>query len=150
MKIAGVRYRDNPRVYDFDATGVELGVGDLVIVESERGLGFARVVRLREAEALPLSPQTAKDQQQERSGKQPKENAAEEEIEIEVETPGDVAAAAAAAAMAATGAAAAAPPPATDRPKQPPKGHRKVVRKATEDDLQRAEKNRAREAEAFK
>ena len=150
MKIAGVRYRDNPRVYDFDATGVELGVGDPVIVESERGLGFARVVRLREAEALPSPPQTAKDQQQERSVKQPKENAAEEEIEIEVETPGDVAAAAAAAAMAAAGAAAAAPPPETDRPKQPPKGHRKVVRKATEDDLQRAEKNRAREAEAFK
>ena len=149
MKIAGVRYRDNPRVYDFDATGVELGVGDPVIVESERGLGFARVVRLREAEALPSPPQAAKDQQQERSVKQPKENAAEEEIEIEVETPGDVAAAAAAAAMAAAGAAAAQPPE-TDRPKQPPKGHRKVVRKATEDDLQRAEKNRAREAEAFK
>ena len=35
-------------------------------------------------------------------------------------------------------------------PKPPAKGHRKVLRKATEEDLQRSEKNRAREAEAYK
>ena len=52
MKIAGVRFRDNSRVYDFDATDVEVSVGDDVIVESDRGQGFARVVRLREGDRL--------------------------------------------------------------------------------------------------
>ncbi len=48
MKIAGIRFRDNSKVYDFDASDVEISVGDRVIVESDRGQGFARVVRLNE------------------------------------------------------------------------------------------------------
>jgi len=47
MKIAGIRFRDNWKVYDFDATGLELSIGDQVIVDSDRGLGMATVVRIR-------------------------------------------------------------------------------------------------------
>ena len=52
MKIAGIRFRDNWKVYDFDATDLELSVGDSVIVDSDRGLGIATVVRIRK----PLEP----------------------------------------------------------------------------------------------
>jgi cell fate regulator YaaT (PSP1 superfamily) len=47
MKIAGIRFRDNWKVYDFDASDLELSVGDSVIVDSDRGLGMATVVRIR-------------------------------------------------------------------------------------------------------
>jgi cell fate regulator YaaT (PSP1 superfamily) len=151
MKIAGVRFRDNWRVYDFDASDIEISVGDDVIVESDRGLGFARVVRLREGEALPSVPQ----QPQEQKGREPVRKEPEptdEEIEIDVETPGDRAAAAAAAA------AGAAPAEITEEPAQerspdrprPPKGHRKVVRRATPEDRDRSDKNRGREADAMR
>jgi cell fate regulator YaaT (PSP1 superfamily) len=136
MKIAGVRFRDNWRVYDFDATSIEVKVGDDVIVESDRGQGFARVVRLREGDVLP-EPFPSGPEQKERGGGRKEAPKADEEIEIEVETPGSAAKAAQPA------------PPAT--PSRPvPKGYRKVVRSATEDDHQRAEKNRGREAEAFR
>ena len=144
MKIAGVRFRDNWRVYDFDATDVELTVGDPVIVESDRGLGFARVMRFREADELPFVAPQVQEQQPVPNGKQ-KEADTDEEIEIDIETPGDVAAAAAAAT-----ASTAVPPATTDRPKQSSKGHRKVIRKATADDIAKEEKNQEREAEALK
>jgi len=147
MKIAGVRFRDNWRVYDFDATGIDLAVGDSVIVESDRGLGFARVMRFREADELPFTPPPAQEQPPVQNGKQ-KEADEDEEVEIDVETPGDVAAAAAAAVMAT--ASTASPAPSAERPKQSSKGHRKVIRKATEDDLRKEEKNQEREDEAFK
>lgn len=132
MKIAGVRFRENWRIYDFDTTEVSVSVGDDVIVESDRGQGLARVVRLREADSLP-PPQKSEQEQKNENGQAAKKISQEqEEIEVEVETPGSLAAAAAAA------------------PKPPAKGHRKVMRKATDDDLRRAEKNRSREAEAFK
>ena len=143
MKIAGVRFRDNWRVYDFDATDIDLAVGDPVIVESDRGLGFARVMRFREADELSFAPQPAQEQPAVQNGKQ-KEADEDEEIEIDVETPGDVAAAAAAAVVGAASSA-----PAADRPKQSSKGHRKVVRKATSDDIAKEAKNQEREAEAF-
>ena len=47
MKIAGIRFRDNWKVYDFDATDLELSIGDSVIVDSDRGLAMATVVRIR-------------------------------------------------------------------------------------------------------
>ena len=144
MKIAGVRFRDNWRVYDFDATDVDLAIGDPVIVESDRGLGFARVMRFREADELPFAPPPVQEQHPVPNGKQ-KEADEDEEIEIDVETPGDVAAAAAAAVV-----VTAQPAPAADRPKPSSKGHRKVVRKATEDDIRKEGKNQEREAEAFK
>jgi cell fate regulator YaaT (PSP1 superfamily) len=134
MKIAGIRFRDNWRVYDFDASDVDIRVGDDVIVDSDRGPGFARVVRLREGDALP-EPSSSSPDQKERSGgkKEDARTEHEEEVEIEVETPGS------------------ASKEAQNVPtKQPAKGHRKVVRKATEDDQQRAAKNRGREAEAFR
>lgn len=160
MKIAGVRFRDNSRIYDFDATGVELSVNDPVIVESDRGLGFARVARLKDADELPPAPQARQEQQQDRNGKQAKPaEPEEEEIEIDIQTPGDVAAAAAAAAAAGTAGSAPSTasaeadeqmPAESERPRAQPRGHRKVIRKATEDDLRKEDKNRVREAEAFK
>jgi cell fate regulator YaaT (PSP1 superfamily) len=47
IKIAGVRFRDNWKVYDFDATDLEVAIGDKIIVDSERGQGLATVVRLK-------------------------------------------------------------------------------------------------------
>jgi len=144
MKIAGVRFRDNWRVYDFDATDIDVSVGDDVIVESDRGSGFARVVRLREGDRLPEPQQAGPEQKGREAGRKEKEAPKEEEVEveIEVETPGSIAAAAAAAATV--------PAPAAAEKPRPPKGHRKVVRKATAEDVQRADRNREREAEAFK
>jgi cell fate regulator YaaT (PSP1 superfamily) len=144
MKIAGIRFRDNWRIYDFDTTDVPVAVGDDVIVESDRGLGYARVVRLREADRLPEAPPSAPEQQKGREGgrKAPEAAPEETEIEIEVETPGDIAAAAAQA----EGAGRAEEQP-TDRPRQP-KGFRKVLRKATDEDARRMEKNLDREEEA--
>lgn len=148
MKIAGVRFRENWRVYDFDASDIEVSVGDDVIVESERGLGFARVVRLREGDELPAVPQQPPEQKGRETARKEAEPV-EEEIEIDVETPGDRAAAAAAAAT--TGAAPVDGPEGRpqDRPRQP-KGHRKVLRRATPDDRDRSEKNRTREADAMR
>ena len=57
MRITGVRFRDNWKIYDFDATEVPVSVGNRVIVDSERGVGFARVVRLREAQEPPAPAQ---------------------------------------------------------------------------------------------
>jgi len=113
MKIAGVRFRDNWKVYDFDATDIELAVGDSVIVDSDRGVGFARVVRLRgpsllDAEVIvepqPIVPEAVQDDP-------------------------------------ATVAKPAAPPA--------PKVLRKIIRKATADDIGKEEKNKARESEAY-
>jgi cell fate regulator YaaT (PSP1 superfamily) len=55
MKIAGIRFRDNWKVYDFDATDLELSIGDSVIVDSDRGLAMATVVRIRK----PAEPAVA-------------------------------------------------------------------------------------------
>jgi cell fate regulator YaaT (PSP1 superfamily) len=122
-KIAGVRFRENWKVYDFDATDLDVAVGDRVIVDSERGPGFAHVVRIRKA----LAPAVAET---------PAEPVPVPEIpdgvEIDIDDVGK---------MPAPGA-----PPAGE---QAPKGSRKILRKATEDDTAREEKNREREAEAF-
>ncbi len=148
MKIAGVRFRENWRVYDFDASDVTVSVGDDVIVESDRGLGFARVVRLRVADRLPDAPQAAPEQKGRDGGRRepPQE---EEEVEIEVETPGSLAAAAAAAEKAGEQPPEQSAEQAAQRPR-PPKGHRKVLRKATEDDHRRMEKNGERQDDAFR
>ena len=120
MRIAGVRFKDNWKIYDFDASDVEVAVNDAVIVDSERGQGFARVVRVREAEAMPVV-----EQAEEKKKPVPEE---EEEIEIDIDD-----------------AYAETPPPA----KKTAKGHRRILRKANADDLAREEKNREREKEAF-
>ncbi len=63
MKIACVRFREGCKTYDFDATGLELAAGDRVIVDTDRGLGIAYVVRLRhvEEQAAPEQPANAKE-----------------------------------------------------------------------------------------
>ncbi|MGE5174016.1 MAG: regulatory iron-sulfur-containing complex subunit RicT [Betaproteobacteria bacterium] len=56
IKIAGVRFRENWKVYDFDATDIDVAVGDRVIVDSERGQGFATVVRLKRQQEPSVPP----------------------------------------------------------------------------------------------
>ena len=84
MKIAGVRFRENWRVYDFDATDIAVSVGDDVIVESDRGQGFARVVRLREGDALPLPQKYEQEPKAQNGPSARKNNGQEQEEEIEV------------------------------------------------------------------
>lgn len=122
IKIAGVRFRENWKVYDFDASGIDLAVGDQVIVDSDRGAGFAKVVRIRKTE-IPIGAAILA---------KPEPDPSELEIEIEEETQDEEG---------------------KNRPaKKPapgPKVLRKVLRKATANDIAQEEKNRAREAEAF-
>src|SRR5574341_2539355 len=121
IKIAGVRFRENWKVYDFDATDVDVVVGDKVIVDSDRGVGFALVGRLKKA-PRPVPAPEEKPGGQEQEIELPING--EEELEPEN-------------------------PPAPSPSQQAPRGLRRVLRKATDDDLARQEKNQAREAEAF-
>ncbi len=119
IKTAGVRFRENWKVYDFDATDLELAVGDRVIVDSERGLGFAHVVRIKKSAAPPVVEPP------------PAPVLAPGELEVIDESEEK-----------ASGAAVAAQD-------QAPKVMRKILRKATEEDLAREAKNRKSEAAAF-
>ena len=84
--VVGVRYREGCKVYNFDAGEMPLEPGDIVIVDSEQGMGVAVVAgELRQEERGP-----------------------------------------------------------NDKPLK------KVLRRATEDDRRRIEKNRAMEQEAFR
>ena len=120
MTIAGVRFRENWKVYDFDSTGLEVAVGDRVVVDSERGQGFASVVRLKRLPESPAQPA-------------PEPVRMEQGLQIEEEPDADGAQAAS-----------------LDGGKPAQKGLRKVLRKATDDDLVREAKNKEREAEAFR
>lgn len=62
MKIACVRFREGCKTYDFDATGLELAAGDRVIVDTDRGLGFAHVVRLKQVERQRAPEQTSNEE----------------------------------------------------------------------------------------
>ena len=117
IKIAGVRFRENWKVYDFDATDIDVAVGDKVIVDSDRGAGFAQVVRLKKAQ-MPVPEEKSEEREQELPINGKEEHAPDN-------------------------------PPEQSATPQMPKGLRRVLRKATEDDLARQEKNQAREAEAF-
>lgn len=121
IKIAGVRFPESWKVYDFDATDVEVAVGDKVIVDSDRGVGFAQVVRIRRVQQ-PAAPA-------------PVEQEIELSIDGEEEEPLP------------ESAPESAPVPAFFR--QAPKGLRSVLRKATEEDLARQARNQTKEAEAF-
>jgi cell fate regulator YaaT (PSP1 superfamily) len=117
IKIAGVRFQENWKVYDFDAMDLDLVVGDKVIVDSDRGLGFAQVVRLKKM-PLPLDAEKTDGEEQElpvkgQEGQKPEEA-----------------------------------PPSTESG-QAAKGLRRILRKATEEDLTKQEKNRAKESDAF-
>ena len=117
IKIAGVRFRENWKVYDFDASDVEVAVGDRVIVDTDRGQGFASVVRLKSRQAQPEPPAPAPVRMEQ--GLQVEEEAVESEA------------------------------PRASGDKQEPKTLRKVLRKVTEEDRLREEKNMEREAGAF-
>ncbi len=122
MKIAGVRFRENWKVYDFDASDVDVTVGDKVIVDSERGSGFAYVVRIRRSQvsgsAEPPAPA-------------PPAPEIPEGVEFDIDE--------------AEGKGS----PEGQPRGQGPRTVRKILRKATDDDIAREEKNREREAEAF-
>ena len=45
MHVAGVTFRPAGKLYDYDAGGLVLGAGDLVIVETERGAALGTVAR---------------------------------------------------------------------------------------------------------
>jgi len=125
-KIAGVRFRENWKVYDFDAAGIDVAVGDRVIVDSDRGAGFAHVVRIRKSQA-PVVLETPAASAPAPVPEIP------EGVEIDIDDVGKIPA----------------PDASLARP-HAPKGERKILRKATDDDIAREEKNREREAEAFK
>ncbi len=116
VKIAGIRFRENWKVYDFDATDIEIGVGDRVIIDSERGQGLGVVVRLKR-QNTPSAAEPIRMEQ----GLQ-----IEEEVNPEPGQDG-----------------------LNEADKQAPKTLRKVLRKATEEDLVREQKNVDRESEAF-
>jgi len=123
LKIAGVRFRENWKVYDFEATDIDVAVGDRVIVDSDRGPGFAHVVRIRRSrENVTVLPPSA-----------PAQPVLEQGLEVEVEEEEKQ--------------QAAAPPARTQG--QATKTLRRILRKATDDDIAKEEKNREREKEAF-
>ncbi len=64
ITIAGVRFHDNWKVYDFDATGIAVAVGDKVIIDSDRGLNVAQVVRLRKVQEQPASESSPNGEQE--------------------------------------------------------------------------------------
>lgn len=110
-------------MYDFDAEGVDIAVGDRVVVDTERGHGLAVAVRLRNQAVVDMPPPPEPEVKMEQ-GLQ-----IEEEIDIDAEP---VAA------------------PQREKGEQGPKPLRKVLRKATDDDLAKEAKNIEREGEAFK
>jgi cell fate regulator YaaT (PSP1 superfamily) len=129
-KIAGVRFRENWKVYDFDATDLDVSVGDRVIVDSDRGPGFAVVVRIRR----PREQEAAADAAEPETPVAPPPPPPEipDGVEIDIDDVGKIPA-----------------PAAPQAGSQAPKGSRKILRKATDDDIVREGKNREREAEAF-
>ncbi len=131
MKIASVRFREGCKVYDFDATGVDLVVGDRVIVESDRGVGFAHVVRIRHAQELPTEEQTSCPGDSEVRGAEPPAPGGP----ADSSTP----------AVKQEGSGSAAP-----QQGEKARQLRKIVRKATEDDITRSARNGDLEKEAFK
>lgn len=121
IRVAGVRFRENWKVYDFDATDADVALGDRIVVDTERGPGLATIVRIKKQVAMEVVPPPEPEIKMEQ-GLQ-----IEEEIDLDE--------------------AQAAP---KEKPDQGPKALRKVLRKATEDDLAKEAKNIGREAEAFK
>ncbi|MBI5042512.1 MAG: stage 0 sporulation family protein [Nitrospirae bacterium] len=46
IKIVGVKFRDKGKIYHFDPTNLDLKIGDAVVVETERGMGYAKISSL--------------------------------------------------------------------------------------------------------
>ncbi len=47
MKIVGANFKDNGKIYSFDANGYDVKENDNIIVETERGLQFAKAVYVK-------------------------------------------------------------------------------------------------------
>ena len=43
IKIVGVKFRDRGKTYHFDPADLDLKIGDAVVVETERGVGYAKI-----------------------------------------------------------------------------------------------------------
>jgi cell fate regulator YaaT (PSP1 superfamily) len=53
QKIVGVRFKTGGKIYDFDSAAFVLGIGDEVIVETEKGLGLGAVAVAPKAVEVP-------------------------------------------------------------------------------------------------
>ena len=43
LRVVGARFKTAGAIYDFDANGLDVSVGDRVIVEAERGIAMATI-----------------------------------------------------------------------------------------------------------
>ena len=43
LRVVGARFKTAGAIYDFDANGIEVSIGDRVIVEAERGIAMATI-----------------------------------------------------------------------------------------------------------
>ena len=59
-RVVGIRFKPAGKVYDFDCGAFVLNIGDPVIVETERGLGFGRVAVAPRSEEAPPGDKTLK------------------------------------------------------------------------------------------
>ena len=60
MKIIGVKFREKGKIYHFDPADLELRLGDEVVVETERGIGYARVYTIPIIHQIPTGKQLKK------------------------------------------------------------------------------------------
>lgn len=54
MEIVGVKFRDTGKIYNFDARELGRRIDDLVVVETEKGIGLGTVVKKSNGEDVPL------------------------------------------------------------------------------------------------
>ncbi|MFH2011830.1 MAG: regulatory iron-sulfur-containing complex subunit RicT [Pseudomonadota bacterium] len=60
MKVAGIKFRDNGKVYDFDTGDLDIHVNDRVVVGTEKGIGIGTVVKMTNLENNDLSDKSYK------------------------------------------------------------------------------------------
>ncbi|MDY6856005.1 MAG: regulatory iron-sulfur-containing complex subunit RicT [Thermodesulfobacteriota bacterium] len=59
-RVVGVKFRDNDKIYNFDTAGIFLQTNDKVVVETERGVGIATVVRNADGQDFSSENRTLK------------------------------------------------------------------------------------------
>ncbi|MEW6616126.1 MAG: regulatory iron-sulfur-containing complex subunit RicT [Thermodesulfobacteriota bacterium] len=60
MKVAGVKFRDSGKIYDFNAGDLNLYVNDRVVVGTEKGVGIGTVVKMTNLEDITLLDKSLK------------------------------------------------------------------------------------------
>ncbi|MBI5181768.1 MAG: stage 0 sporulation protein [Nitrospirae bacterium] len=55
IKVVGVKFREKGKIYHFDAENLQLKLGDDVVVETERGVGYAKVYSMPRFILKPFS-----------------------------------------------------------------------------------------------